>query len=72
MNYARSQLNVNQYSFCIEGVESVIKTLKLNKAAGHDGLVSKHILHSHLALVYHLKILFTAMINVGYVLEAFG
>ena len=36
MNYAINQLNVNQYSLCIEDVESVIKTLKLNKAAGHD------------------------------------
>ena len=72
INYARNQANLNRYALCIDDVEAAIKTLKLNKAAGHDGLVSEHIFHSHPALVYHLKILFTAMINVGYVPEDFG
>ena len=35
-------------------------------------MISRHIFHSHLALMYHLKILFTAVINVDYVPEDFG
>ena len=35
-------------------VERAVKLLKMNKAAGHDGIVSEHIIHSHPALMVHL------------------
>jgi len=42
----------------IKTVEQVVKLLKMNKAAGHDGIVSEHVVHSHPALLVHLKILY--------------
>ena len=56
----------------IETVELAIKSLKLNKAAGHDGIVSEHIVHSHPALVIHLKILFSMILKTGHVPDDFG
>ena len=60
------------FPFGIETVELAIKSLKLNKAAGHDEIVSEHIVHSHPALIIHLKILFSLILKTGHVPDDFG
>ena len=70
--YNRSNNEVTNFPFSIETVELAIKSLKLNKAAGHDGIVSEHIVHSHPALVIHLKILFSMILKTGHVTDDFG
>jgi hypothetical protein len=71
-NYNRSNSEVTNFPIGIETVELAIKSLKLNKAAGHDGIVSEHIMHSHPALVIHLKILFSMILKTGHVPDDFG
>ena len=44
----------------------------MNKSAGHDGIVSEHIVHSHPALVVHFKILFSMILKTGHVPDEFG
>ena len=56
----------------IEIIERCIKGLKLNKAAGYDGIVTEHIIHSHPSLVVHIKLLFTMIMRHCYVPEGFG
>ena len=63
---------MTNFPFDIETVELAIKSLKLNKAAGHDGIVPEHIVHSHPALVIHLKILFSMILKTGHVPDDFG
>jgi exonuclease III len=56
----------------IKDIEHCISKLKLNKAAGHDGLVSEHIMYSHPALVTHLKLLFYILMKFSCVPDNFG
>jgi hypothetical protein len=56
----------------IDVIERCIAKLKLNKAAGHDQLVSEHIVYSHPAIVTHLKLLFTMILNYSFVPDEFG
>ena len=56
----------------IETIEECIKSLKCNKAAGHDGVRAEHILHAHPAVVLHLKLLFTMIITHRFIPDAFG
>ena len=56
----------------IESIEKCIAGLKLNKAAGHDGIFSEHIINSHPSICVHLKQLFTMMLSHSYVPDAFG
>ena len=53
----------------IETVEKCIGSLKCNKSAGGDRIVAEHIIHTHPAIVVHLKLLFSMMLTHGYVLE---
>ena len=56
----------------VECIERCIKLLKPNKAAGHDGISTEHILNSHPALVLHLKVLFEMFLKHSYVPNALG
>ena len=56
----------------IELVEQCIKELSCNKAAGHDGLVAEHVIHSHPSIVVHLKLLFSMILLHTYVPNEFG
>ena len=53
-------------------VELCVKMLKLNKAAGIDGLSAGHIINSHPCVIMHLKFLFTMMLSHSFVPDAFG
>ena len=53
-------------------VEDCVKMLKLNKAAGIDGLSAEHIINSHPCVIVHLKLLFTMMLSHSFVPDAFG
>ena len=55
------KLNRSMPEINVQVIERCIKELKMNKAAAADGLVSEHIIHSHPAIVIHLKILFSMM-----------
>ena len=46
--------------------------LKLNKAAGIDGLSAEHIINSHPCVIVHLKFLFTMLLSHSFVPDAFG
>jgi len=46
--------------------------LKFHKAAGHDGLVTEHIFHSHPAIMVHFKLLFSMILKSGYVPKEIG
>src|SRR5437867_4498652 len=56
----------------IDEIEQCIAKLKLNKTSAHDGLAAEHIVHSHPALVLHLKLLFWILIKIFCVLDSFG
>jgi len=64
--------NANNFSFDLDMIEQSVKLLKLNKAAGHDGIVSEHIIHGHPALLVHFKLLFNMILKTGYVPNDFG
>jgi hypothetical protein len=53
-------------------VDDCVKMLKLNKAAGIDGLSAEHIINGHPCVIVHLKILFTMMLSHSFVPDAFG
>ena len=55
-----------------ELIESVISTLKKNKAAGLDTLTAEHLQYSHPALATILAKLFNIMIINGYIPPDFG
>src|SRR3989442_5229104 len=46
--------------------------MKLNKAAGFDGLSTEHIVNSYPALIVHLKLLFNVILKFSYVSDDFG
>ena len=46
--------------------------LKLNKAAGIDGLSAEYIINSYPCVIVHLKLLFTMMLSHSFVPDAFG
>ena len=56
----------------VELVERCIKSLKLNKAAGLDGISGEYIVHSHPSVVIHLKLLFSMILCHCYVPDGFG
>jgi hypothetical protein len=56
----------------IESIEKCITGLKPNKAAGHDGVFSEHIINSHPSICVHLKQLFTMIFSHSYVPDEFG
>ena len=56
----------------IDAIEQSIRSLNMSKAAGCDGLTAEHIVHSHPAVVVHLKLLFTMMLSHSFVPDSFG
>ncbi len=62
----------NNFAFDLEIIEQAVSSLKMNKAAGHDGIVGEHIVHSHPALLVHLKLLFNMILKAGHVPVEFG
>ena len=46
-------------------------SIKLGKSAGIDGLAVEHFVYSHSSVSVHLALLFTCMLNHGYVPTAF-
>ena len=56
----------------ISDVELCLSYLKMNKASGHDGLVAEHLMHSHPAIVLHMKILFQLIFKFSFVPDDFG
>jgi hypothetical protein len=65
------KLNADLYSD-IKIIEKCIATLKPCKAAGFDGIVPEHLIHSHPSIVFHLKSLFILMLKHEFVPDAFG
>ena len=51
----------------VECIDNCIRQLKLNKAAGLDGIEAEHILNAHPVLVCILKVLFNGILQHGYV-----
>ena len=47
-------------------VRECLKTIKLGKAAGLDGLAAEHFVFSHIIICVHLSLLFTSMLIHGY------
>ena len=56
----------------VEVIERCINSLKCNKAAGFDGIVSESLLHCHPSIIIHLKLLFTMMMKHSYIPNAFS
>jgi len=56
----------------VERIEDGVRMLKPCKAAGYDGLVGEHLLHSHPSIYVHLKLVFTMMLTHSHVPNAFG
>jgi hypothetical protein len=56
----------------VDTLERCLRSLKCNKAASFDGIMSEHIIYSHPVIVLHLKFLFSMMLNHSYVPAAFG
>ena len=47
-------------------VRECLKTIKLGKAAGLDGLAAEHFVFSHSIICVHLSLLFTSILIHGY------
>jgi len=56
----------------IDIIKAAVKSLKANKAASFDGIVSEHVSHSQPALIVHLKLLFSLILKHGYVPDRSG
>ena len=69
-DYPRSAKSTE--SIDVQSIEHCVHQLKLNKAAGHDGLVAEHVLNSHPSIIVHLKFLFTMILDHSYVPNAFS
>ena len=52
-------------------VRECLKTIKLGKAAGLDGLVAEHFIVSHSIICVHLSLLFTSILIHGYLPASF-
>ena len=69
LHETRHQLDKSLPLFDISTIETCINMLKLNKAAGGDGLTAEHVIHSHPAIVTHLKTLFSMILNIAMYLK---
>jgi len=58
--------------FSVSDTEKVLLCLKSGKAAGVDNIVKEHLIHSHPALIVHLKHMFNIMSVHGFVSDGFG
>ena len=47
-------------------VRECLKSIKLGKAAGLDGLAAEHFVYSHKIIFVHLSLLFTGLLSHGY------
>ena len=47
-------------------VRECLKSIKLGKAAGLDGLAAEHFVYSHKIISVHLSLLFTGLLSHGY------
>ena len=52
-------------------VRCILKETKLGKSAGFDSLAAEHFVYSHYSVTIHLFLLFTCMLNHGYVQSDF-
>ena len=59
-------------SFHVSVIDNYIRNLKLDKACGPDNSVAEHLLHAHPSLIVHLKFLFGAISEHGFVPEGSG
>jgi hypothetical protein len=56
----------------VDQIDSCIRKLHLLKAAGPDDLVVLQLVHAHLSLVIHIKLLFNLVVSHGYIPHDFG
>ena len=62
----------DNHKLSVELVDSIIKNLKVGKAAGLDNITPEHVLHSHPIVIYCLTKLFNLFVYFQYVPDAFG
>ena len=62
----------NQVYILVENVDKCLHAMKLGKAAGCDGIETKHMVNAHPILVSILTALFNAILQHGYVPDNFG
>jgi hypothetical protein len=60
------------YDIDICQIEKCVHSLKPLKSAGHDGIVSEHLVNCHPAIYTHLKMLFGLMLRHCFVPDSFG
>jgi len=58
--------------FSVSDIEKALSCLKSGKAARVDNIVKEHLIHSHPALIVHLKLMFNIMSVHGFVPDGFG
>ena len=58
--------------FSVSDIEKALSCLKSGQAAGVDNIVKEHLIHSHPALIVHLKLMFNIMSVHGFVPDGFG
>ena len=49
------------------GLRCILKESKLGKSAGLDSLAAEHFVYSHDSVTVHLSLIFTCMLNHGYI-----
>jgi len=58
--------------FSESDIEKALSCLKSGQAARVDNIVKEHLIHSHPALIVHLKLMFNIMSVHGFVSDGFG
>ena len=58
--------------FTVETVDKCLRSMKLGKAAGLDGIEVEHLLYAHPLLIVMLRVLFNIMLIHGVVPQMFG
>ena len=59
-------LNTSKITFTPSDISNAIKSFKLGKTCGVDGVSAEHFLYAHNVLQVHLSLLFTFFITHGY------
>ena len=70
-SYSGSHFNIDDL-VTVELVDNMIRSLKRDRAAGHDGIAAEHLLYSHPILVVLLSCLFRIILLHKCVPDAFG
>ena len=63
---------VSHHYVSVEMIETIINCTKLGKACGPDNLSIEHLKYSHVVLLIHLKLLFSAIFAHNFVPDDFG